>query len=357
MFGRVNAASALCALVASRVALSHATPQTSGQKLEPLLTTISRTPELSKFYALIGSTGDDGRKPGADLEERFNLEGASRNFTIFAPTNNAFASLPPQLAVNLTSGLNYPLLLALIRSHIAESYIPPGNLLSSLPQIESVQGFPLSIDHSGRIVTNKGLTTTTSKPIPFQAQILKDQHGTPSSIPASNGIIYKIDGILDPWITYFGQDIPSGPTINVQRREGTMSDFLLSNPNLTRLTAALERVDPDFLHNRLSLAPDGQATTYFAPSNRAFEILPPGAMDKALESGNAALTAYLLGFGLCKGGGGGVRVFESERSGFEVVMEPQGREVGNGRVEERICPGNGCVVVVGRWLDPLYGVL
>lgn len=55
--------------------------------LDPLLTTISKTPELSSFYSLISSTGDDGKKPGADLEERFNLREDSLNFTIFAPTN------------------------------------------------------------------------------------------------------------------------------------------------------------------------------------------------------------------------------------------------------------------------------
>lgn len=55
--------------------------------LDPLLTTISKAPELSSFYSLISSTGDDGKKPGPDLEERFNLPEDSLNFTIFAPTN------------------------------------------------------------------------------------------------------------------------------------------------------------------------------------------------------------------------------------------------------------------------------
>lgn len=66
--------------------------------LDPLLTTISKAPELSSFYSLISSTGDDGKKPGPDLEERFNLREDSLNFTIFAPTNKvshiALASEP-----------------------------------------------------------------------------------------------------------------------------------------------------------------------------------------------------------------------------------------------------------------------
>lgn len=176
-------------------------------------------------------------------------------------------------------------------------------------------------------------------------------------IPASNGIIYKIDSLLDPWVTYFGEDRPSATTTNIQKRAGSMSNYVNVEPSLTRLAAVLERVNPDFLHTRLDQSPDGQETTFFAPSNTAFELLPEAAMEKAMESGNSRMTSWLLEFGLTSGGGGGAKVFESQNSGFNITMDPRGRKVSNAKVEQRICLDNGCVVVVGRWLDPIYGVM
>lgn len=251
----------------------------------------------------------------------------------------------------MTSAPNYPLLLALIRTHITEGYISPDRVRSSSAQLEAVEGFSLAIDSGGRLLTNKDVTNSDI-PIASQANLEKS-----APIPASNGIIYKIDNLLDPYITYFGEDSPSGSTTNVQKRAGSMSDYVNVEPSLTRLAAVLERVNPDFLHTRLDQSPDGQETTFFAPSNTAFELLPETAMEKAMESGNSVLTSWLLEFGLTSGGGGGATVFQSQKSGFNITMGLKGRKVSNAKVEQRICLDNGCVVVVGRWLDPLYGVM
>lgn len=207
------------------------------------------------------------------------------------------------------------------------------------------------MDSQGRLLTNKDVTKSDI-PIASQASLKKS-----APISASNGIIYQIDGLLDPWITYFGEDRPSASTTNVEKRAGSMSDYVNVERNLTRLAAVLERVNPDFLHTRLDQSPDGQETTFFAPSNTAFELLPEAAMKKAMESGNSVLTSWLLEFGLTSGGGGGAKVFESQNSGFNITMDPRRGKVSNAKVEQRICLDNGCVVVVGRWLDPLYGLM
>lgn len=67
-------------------ALPH--PQQQDQQaLDPLLTTISKDPELSIFYSLFNSTGGAEGKPGPALEERFNDARDGRRYTAFAPTN------------------------------------------------------------------------------------------------------------------------------------------------------------------------------------------------------------------------------------------------------------------------------
>lgn len=70
----------LCSLLCT-LALAAAIP------LEPLLTTIRDTPDLSDFYSLFGSSGGELGKPGPDFEERFNIANVSLPFTALAPTN------------------------------------------------------------------------------------------------------------------------------------------------------------------------------------------------------------------------------------------------------------------------------
>lgn len=67
-------------------ALPHPQQQ-AAQPLKPLLTTISRDPDLSIFYSLFKGTGGVEGKPGPALEERFNDDRDGRDYTAFAPTN------------------------------------------------------------------------------------------------------------------------------------------------------------------------------------------------------------------------------------------------------------------------------
>ncbi|EKG11291.1 hypothetical protein MPH_11636 [Macrophomina phaseolina MS6] len=286
-------------------------PQQEGrQPLEPLLTAIGRDPDLSIFYSLFNGTGGSQGVPGPALEERFNDERDGREYTAFAPTNEAFSTLSPDFISTLTAAPSYELLLAILRTHIVEGDLPPSDLVSG--PVESIQGFTLSFDNTytsnTTVTTNTDVSSSDTTTGP-QALLLRDEEG-PAFTPASNGRIYKLSRVLNPFTTYFGADAasissPSSPPSSTA--SGTVTDILLTHPNLSILSTTLEQIDPDFL-TRLTLFADGDNTQerqqqqpqqiYLAPSNAAFAALPADALARATQPSNAVLSAWLLSFGL-----------------------------------------------------------
>lgn len=185
--------------------------------------------------------------------------------------SRAFASIAPAFLEALTSIPAYELLLTLLRNFV----LPPRlNLDEMTPQtgLEAVGGFMYDIESDGSIQTNEGVTQS-AVPIKKQANIVFDQNGRPVTIPASNGIIYIIDEMVDPFITYFGEDAPGQALPPITRQPGTMADILRQHPHLTSLSPLLKQIDPDFV-DRLSLySMDpgvNERTVYLAPSDAAF---------------------------------------------------------------------------------------
>lgn len=82
LFKRICLVALLAALASSSI-IERATVDTL-----PLLTAISKDPELSTFYSLINSTGGTGGIPGPPFEERFNILADGRKYTAFAPINS-----------------------------------------------------------------------------------------------------------------------------------------------------------------------------------------------------------------------------------------------------------------------------
>lgn len=225
--------------------------------------------------------------------------------------------------------------------------------MSGAKPFQAIEGFPISVGTAGNISINGGLVKS-AVPVEQTVAIVKDEGGAPVARPASNGIVYMIDGVINPFATYFGVDRAQATQLpQISRQAGTMADVLDSHPALTNLTAVLCVVSPDFL-TRLSLfsrpseASDDE-TVYLAPSNTAFAHMPAAAMDKARQPGNAHITSYLLSFGL--GTFNANQAVLSSISGFNLSVT----EVlaGNAAVEDRVCVENGCVWTIGRWLNPL----
>ncbi|GME65861.1 hypothetical protein GTA08_BOTSDO00201 [Neofusicoccum parvum] len=353
-------------------ALPH--PQQQDQQaLDPLLTTISKDPELSIFYSLFNSTGGAEGKPGPALEERFNDARDGRRYTAFAPTNEAFSQIPQEVVSLLIQPPSYELLLALLRTHIAQGFLSPSSLLTDSP-IETIQGFTLTFTHPTNstdttIATNANTTPSSASPADLSTNpppsLLHNPQGHPLTTPASNGLLYKTTHFLPPFPTYFGADAPASPPAPPPASLApTMASILETHPALSTLAAALRRVNPAFVARLALFAADGDdgQTVFLAPGDAAWAALPAGAGASAVQPSNEGASAWLLGFGLGEvvvEGGAELRGREAEgEEKCDLVFGVWGwREVcghGGGRaVEKREVSvrneGDGCDWRFGVW--------
>jgi uncharacterized surface protein with fasciclin (FAS1) repeats len=167
-------------------------------------------------------------------------------FTVFAPTDEAFAALPPGTVESLVT--NVPALQNILLYHVLggrESLIE----LVRNSTAETLQGTPLLVVKEGtKILVNR------------QKMIL-------SWLPASNGIIYPIKGVLLP---------PAAPAdIN------NVADVLALDGRFNTLLAAVGAAG---LGEALTT---GGPFTLFAPTDEAFAKLPPGTVESLLANTNA----------------------------------------------------------------------
>lgn len=252
----------------------------------------------------------------------------------------------------LTSPQSYQLLKAILNTHFATGYLSDADLEGGLT-VKAIEGYTLTFDSDGGITTN---AATLNKSIPAEAHLIRNADGNPACTPASNGRICKIDNILDGFRTYFGQDAARESADDlppVTFSPGTMKDIIQNNNELTTLASALKEINPGFL-TRLSLSSEEyeNTTVYLAPSNAAFDSLSADPYPSLVQPSNADLSDSLLRFGF--GRLEDQEILRSER-GFNITLT--GGRAGNALITERICAdsGNGCVWVIGRLLDPLFG--
>jgi uncharacterized surface protein with fasciclin (FAS1) repeats len=149
---------ALCALLTLALVTVHASAQTVADLAVA-------TPELSTLVTALGQAG---------LVEVLQGEGP---FTVFAPTNGAFAALP---AAQLNALLADPAALVEVLTY----HVVPGNLTAAAlgfgRTVRTVQGGSLAIASGDAGLTIGG------------AVVLR------ADIPASNGIVHIIDRVLLP---------------------------------------------------------------------------------------------------------------------------------------------------------------
>ncbi|AFZ55715.1 fasciclin domain-containing protein [Anabaena cylindrica FACHB-243] len=106
------------------------------------------------------------------------LKGAGP-FTVFAPTDAAFAKLPQDAVQDLLKPENKEVLVKVLTYHVV-----PGKVLSSdlkSGQVTSVQGDPINV-----------------KIDPAKGVFVNDAQVTKADIPASNGVIHVIDNLILP---------------------------------------------------------------------------------------------------------------------------------------------------------------
>ena len=167
-----------------------------------------------------------------------NLEDAVANggpFTLFAPTDAAFADLLARLQISAADLLESPDLADILLYHVAPDSLRAGRLLRASTQSTLNPGRPVLVVLEGNdVLVNR-------------AKVLR------ANVPASNGLIHIIDGVLLP---------PEEPIAIAG-----VADVLALDGRFTVLLEALRRTGLDD-----ALAGDGPFTV-FAPTDEAFARL------------------------------------------------------------------------------------
>lgn len=195
------------------------------------------------FNTLVGALEATG------LDETLSGEGP---FTVFAPTDTAFALLPDGLVASLDAAT----LTTVLTYHVVPGAVDAATVvtLDSAPTVEG-SDIAIQVDNGGVVLDGRVQVVTTD-------------------IQASNGIIHVIDAVLIP-----GNSFP-----------GTIVDTLAASPRFMQLVDAV--VDAD-LAGALSGDNDGNGFTVLAPTNNAIDALGP--VDLTLEELQEILLYHVLG--------------------------------------------------------------
>ncbi len=188
-------------------------------------------------------------------------------FTVFAPTDDAFAALPEGALEGLladTEALSSVLLYHVISGAVKAADVVglDGQEVASL----SGENFKIMLDGSNVMINGSKV-------------IIPD-------IVGSNGVIHVIDAVILPPADEMAveEDMAEDKMENMDQ---TIVDIALSDENFSTLVTALEAAG-------LVEALQGEGPfTVFAPTNEAFEALPEGALE-ALLADPEVLTDVLL---------------------------------------------------------------
>jgi uncharacterized surface protein with fasciclin (FAS1) repeats len=100
-------------------------------------------------------------------------------FTVFAPTNAAFAKLPAGTLENLLKPENKDELIAVLTFHVVSGKVMSGDLAGKKLSAATVQGSRLDIDATDGVKVNNATVTT-------------------ADIETDNGVIHVIDTVILP---------------------------------------------------------------------------------------------------------------------------------------------------------------
>ncbi len=153
-------------------------------------------------------------------------------FTVFAPTNDAFAALLAELGIKAEELLANPDLGNILLYHVASGKVTASEVVK-LNKVTTLQGDDISIEvKDGGVVLNGKIKV-----------IITD-------IMASNGVIHVIDGVLLP-----------------PAKAPSIVDIAVSDPRFSTLVAALQKA------NLVDALSGKGPFTVFAPTNDAFVAL------------------------------------------------------------------------------------
>jgi transforming growth factor-beta-induced protein len=222
-------------------------PEPTEEVEEMAPTIVEIAVEDSRFTTLVAAV------QAAGLVDTLNSDGP---FTVFAPTDDAFAALPEGTVESLLEDPEGALTQILLY-HVVAAAVPAADVVE-LDSAVTVQGEEISIEVvDGSVILNGEVEV-----------IITD-------IEASNGIIHVIDAVLLP-PSLTAEELPS------------IADIAAGDENFSTLVAALDAAGLVEV-----LAGEGEFTV-FAPTNDAFAALPEGTVEALLEDPEGDLTQILL---------------------------------------------------------------
>lgn len=101
-------------------------------------------------------------------------------FTVFAPTDDAFAKLPAGTVDSLLKPENKAKLVSILTYHVVPGKVKSASLLGKVQEVKTVQGTTVKIDATHGKVMVDGATVTKA------------------DIWTSNGVIHVIDSVIMP---------------------------------------------------------------------------------------------------------------------------------------------------------------
>ncbi len=169
----------------------------------------------------------------AELVEALSGEGP---FTVFAPTDDAFADLLAQLDITAEDLLNHPQLTDVLLYHVVSGKVMSTDLSEGL-EAETLKGDSIMVSLEGGVFINESEVVT-------------------ADVEGSNGVIHVIDKVL----------VPEDFVLETEAEE-TVVDIAVNNGSFTTLVAALQEAE-------LVEALSGEGPfTVFAPTDDAFADL------------------------------------------------------------------------------------
>lgn len=112
----------------------------------------------------------------AGLEETLRGEGP---FTVFAPTDEAFAALPEGTVESLLEEENRDQLVSILTYHVIPGAVMSSDIAGQTLSVDTVEGSALAIDATDGVRVGEAMVVT-------------------ADIEASNGVIHVIDTVLIP---------------------------------------------------------------------------------------------------------------------------------------------------------------
>ncbi|MEM7044885.1 MAG: fasciclin domain-containing protein [Pseudomonadota bacterium] len=157
---------ALTAALAAPLAVWGLTAQAGAGK-----TIVDTAKEAGQFGTLLQAA------EAAGLVDTLNGEGP---FTIFAPTDDAFAQLPEGTLDELLQPENKDKLAEILTFHVVPEKVTADEIAGEMKELTTVQGGMIEIDAAGRMTKVE------------QAAVIQPD------IEASNGVIHVIDQVIMP---------------------------------------------------------------------------------------------------------------------------------------------------------------